>query len=564
MHLCRADFMYLDAFVNAQTRTYSCAHFPREGQLDSAARRYKELEERNRKLQVEVASLNTKIKLKNAEMAQLHDSYEAAFEEKMANMQEYVKQLEDRLRNCSLAKLSSSSGGSATAVSPEGTYVLKSSLMYEGCQDVDRLAATQTSEEASGDVPWGQKDVSFHLLSQMEGSIQNLQCALSSISAQLISRGFIPVKPDTIQQGCAGEETQLQTFMPRVVLRGDTDNMDLTSEMQISAIANLSAATFVLSSPHVDHSDQSLRANNPMPPHPDVEIGHRNQLAVPIPAECRAQLFAANSGQARGGEVSNSSAIPGLRGERAKNADPQNGDSGYVAYADRPQMHHQPFTAGESLQMAHGRRKLSPFQVAFDTCSPGVGARQRDVLSSYRDEFEKGVKAGMQDDDIHSASERAAREERFRERESLLLSLTEFPRKADSSGSPMSARSMHSAYQRHVGPPVGGGRSRGSEISLTELALTSSFGVWTGSSFRAAVKHETQPQAKRNEFWGIRPAGTQSPPSEDMQTVMARMVRQSHSPRLRRTNSREGQVIITSTDGRLHEIDLSAESVTLC
>ena len=511
--------MYLDAFVNAQTRTYSCAHFPREGQLDSAARRYKELEERNRKLQVEVASLNTKIKLKNAEMAQLHDSYEAAFEEKMANMQEYVKQLEDRLRNCSLAKLSSSSGGSATAVSPEGTYVLKSSLMYEGCQDVDRLAATQTSEEASGDVPWGQKDVSFHLLSQMEGSIQNLQCALSSISAQLISRGFIPVKPDTIQQGCAGEETQLQTFMPRVVLRGDTDNMDLTSEMQISAIANLSAATFVLSSPHVDHSDQSLRfsfwmlhvvvwadpsfqhfspslppssalsndcvhvfcrANNPMPPHPDVEIGHRNQLAVPIPAECRAQLFAANSGQARGGEVSNSSAIPGLRGERAKNADPQNGDSGYVAYADRPQMHHQPFTAGESLQMAHGRRKLSPFLVAFDTCSPGVGARQRDVLSSYRDDFEKGVKAGMQDDDIHSASERAAREERFRERESLLLSLTEFPRKADSSGSPMSARSMHSAYQRHVGPPVGGGRSRSSEISLTEPALTSSFGVWTG------------------------------------------------------------------------------------
>ena len=121
--------------TNARTHTHTCAQSQNKGQLDSAARENKELQERNCKLQVEVATLNNKMKVQKTQMAHLHDSYEAAFEEKMANMQEDVKKLEDRSRNLSQAKFSSFSGASATAVSPEGTYMLKSSLTFEGCQD---------------------------------------------------------------------------------------------------------------------------------------------------------------------------------------------------------------------------------------------------------------------------------------------------------------------------------------------------------------------------------------------------------------------------------------------
>ena len=154
---------------------------------------------------------------------------------------------------------------------------------------------------------------------------------------------------------------------------------------------------------------------------------------------------------------------------------------------------------------------MSPFAIAFDTCSPGLGTRQDDqghVPSSCKEEFAKN------DDDIHSASERAAREERSRERESLLLSLTEFSPKVD-------------AFQRHSTLGNGGWFVR-SPVSRTQAAVTSSFGVWTGSPINAVGTRERlspttpgEPQASRNKFLGIRP----EVPSEDMQAAMARYCR---------------------------------------
>ena len=110
------------------THTHTCAHCQHKEQLDKAARENKELEERNCKLQVEVATLNNKMKVQKTQMAQLHDSYEAAFEEKTANMQDYVKELEDRWRSLSLAKFSSFSGATATAVTIVSVAVLEAVL----------------------------------------------------------------------------------------------------------------------------------------------------------------------------------------------------------------------------------------------------------------------------------------------------------------------------------------------------------------------------------------------------------------------------------------------------
>jgi len=558
--------------TNARTHTHTCAQSQNKGQLDSAARENKELQERNCKLQVEVATLNNKMKVQKTQMAHLHDSYEAAFEEKMANMQEYVKKLEDRSRNLSQAKFSSFSGASATAVSPEGTYMLKSSLTFEGCQDnksgdvltapaqgpscrspqgrpqmekspltpsrrrqavivspwasrpstpqsLPAVPCTQTSsEDARGDVSLEQEKVSLDLLSQMEGDIQSLQSALLSISTQLVSRGCIPAE-SAIDQGTAGEERQKQGIMAQVASLEDIDNIDLM-QLQLSAIANLSAATLLLSSPHMDRSQQSLRfpvrANNleqSTPRHPDVEVTSslQSNVGVSAPAGNDARLYAVNS-------TSIPSAMPrGFKGERVESSNVQSGGNAYGAHASlsrkpgKPKPHEQPHATDESFQRALGSRNLSSFFIAFDTCSPGVGTREDDqghVPSSCKDEFAK------LDDEIHSASERAAREERSRERESLLLSLTEFSPKTG-------------AFQRHSTAGNGGWFVR-SPVSRTEAAVTSSFGVWTGSPINAVGQRErrqsptapgeAQPQASRNKFLGIRP----EVPSEDMQAVMAR------------------------------------------
>jgi hypothetical protein len=560
-------FPILTCTPHTHTHTHTCAHSQHKGQLDKAARENKELEERNCKLQVEVATLNNKMKVQKTQMAQLHDSYEAAFEEKTANMQDYVKELEDRWRSLSLAKFSSFSGATATAVSPEGTYMLKSSLTYEGSQDNksgDVLTApaqgpscrspqgrpqmekapltpsrrrqavivspwasrpstpqsppavlcTQTSSEnARGDVSLEQQNASLDLLLQMEGDIQSLQSALLSISTLLVSRGVIPAE-STIEQITANE--QVEGFKAQVASREDVDNIDLM-QLQLSAIANLSAATLLLSSPHVDRSQQSLRfpsarANNRTP---DVEVTSSLQSNVgeSTPAGNDARLSAIST--------SISSAMPrGFKGERVESSDVQSGGNRYGAHANlsrkpgKPQPHQQPHATDESFQRALGRRNLSPFVIAFDTCSPGSGTRKDDqghVLSSCKDEFAK------LDDDIHSASERAAREERSRERESLLLSLTEFSPKTG-------------AFPRHSTAGHGGWFVR-SPVSRTEAAMTSSFGVWTGSPINAVGQRErhqsptapgeAQSQASRNKFLGIRP----EVPSEDMQAVMARYCR---------------------------------------
>jgi hypothetical protein len=283
-----------------------------------------------------------------------------------------------------------------------------------------------SSEDARGDVSLEQEKASLDLLLQMEGDIQSLQSALLSISTLLVSRGVIPGE-SAIEQGTADEETQVQGFKAQVASREDIDNIDLM-QLQLSAIANLSAATLLLSSPHVDRSQQSLRfparANNQTPRHPDVEVTSTLQSNVgeSTPAGNDARLYAANS-------TSISTAMPrGFKSERVENSDVQSGGNRYGAHASlsrkpgKPQPHQQPHATDESFQRALGRRNLSPFVIAFDTCSPGLGTRQDDqghVPSSCK-EFAK------LDNDIHSASERAAREERSRERESLLFSFTEF------------------------------------------------------------------------------------------------------------------------------------------
>ena len=159
----------------------------------------------NKNLSEAKRGLKAALKAKHAEMTRLHDSYESALEEKLVGIQAYVQQLEDCVRCKALSNPTSSlhgnspsvvsclppTSGTATAVSPQGTYRLKSSLTYDV---LGLLSASQKNARIDG-LPDG--------------------------------------------RWCGGVD-------------GDM------AEMQLSTIQNVSAATLVLSSPHIDRFE-SLR-----------------------------------------------------------------------------------------------------------------------------------------------------------------------------------------------------------------------------------------------------------------------------------------------------------------
>jgi hypothetical protein len=203
----------------------------RAGQLDAAKHENKKLSEAKR-------GLKAALKAKHAEMTRLHDSYESALEEKLVGIQAYVQQLEDCVRCHALSNPPPSlhgnspsvvsclppTSGTATAVSPQGTYRLKSSLTYDIQEDM----------------------LSEDLLAEISNSVDKLADSIRGTCSKLMALGL----PSATQNGAGNDG------LPNGKSCGGVDG-DI-AEMQLSAIQNVSAATLVLSSPHIDRFE-SLR-----------------------------------------------------------------------------------------------------------------------------------------------------------------------------------------------------------------------------------------------------------------------------------------------------------------
>jgi len=196
-------------------------------QLGCVTLENQELSEAQIRLQNEVAKLNGKLKAKKAEITNLHNSYESAFEEKMTHMQEYVQKLERRLRDHSRAMFTAHSSPDnsapirrtspiiATAVSPQGTYTLKSSLTFDG--------------EPDKDLPEG--------LARVRG-------APAETRRQSDDQGLnLRVHANKNGYGGTGQVHQVAAREQW----GAEGDMDLVAEIQLSAIANMSAASLILS-----------------------------------------------------------------------------------------------------------------------------------------------------------------------------------------------------------------------------------------------------------------------------------------------------------------------------
>lgn len=202
-------------------------------QLGCVTLENQELSEAQIRLQNEVAKLNGKLKAKKAEMTNLHISYESAFEEKMTHMQEYVQKLERRLRDHSRAMFAAHSSPDnsapihrtspiiATAVSPQGTYTLKSSLTFNGDPDEDLPEGFARVRGAPAETRRQSDDQRLNLRVHANKNDEMLEAGYGGT-------GQVPQVAAREQWGAEGD-------------------MDLVAEIQLSAIANMSAASLILS-----------------------------------------------------------------------------------------------------------------------------------------------------------------------------------------------------------------------------------------------------------------------------------------------------------------------------
>ena len=334
------------------------------GQLDSALRENKMLAEDKQELKREIAKLNEKLKTKKAEMLKLQNSYETAFEEKLTNMQEYVKQLEDRLRRLTLNKSMTSSPDTATAVSPHGIYTLKSSLTYEVCPEKK--------------------------MHPEPGTITDVEHLFHDVGMQKDEReGSLGGSPNGTEQ-----DDEKQTVLQH--------NIDL----QLSAITNLSAATLVLSSPHMDRFE-SLRYGficilsgllstiSTHPPsrlqfspnidarvsiyciilnrydntqnfdHLDVEMSIRSEIGLTAQFEEQTNLKYVSKGPPKSSDF--------IEPMAAQSVTERKGHDYGENQCER--------RSHSSCQFQHRRRDFSSLQIAFDTCNPGLEQKQSETCN---------------------------------------------------------------------------------------------------------------------------------------------------------------------------------------
>ena len=213
-------------------------------------------------LERENNNLNAALRQKSQEIAKLHDSYESAFEEKLVGIQDYARQLEESVRHHVLSGAmgisadvnSNCASDTATAISPQGTYRLKSSLMF----DEDPAALQHKETDCSCGQP------SQDLLRRMAAKVQQLEVAVYEMDFLLTDsegrNSSLPSRP-----GACAVEANRRTqpdhsellWQPAVENSRHSNGMwlggrdEVTEEMHLSAIG-LSAPTLVLSSPTID------------------------------------------------------------------------------------------------------------------------------------------------------------------------------------------------------------------------------------------------------------------------------------------------------------------------
>jgi hypothetical protein len=193
-------------------------------------------------------NLNDALNQKTQEIAKHYDSYESAFEEKLLRRHVVpgaVVVSADLKSNCT--------SDTATAISPQGTYRLKSSLMFE-----DPAALQQKEIDCS----CGQ--LSQDLLRRMAAKVQQLEVAVFDMDLLLTASGgrqtSLPSRPGACAVKTDGhaQPDHSDLLWQSAVENGGHSNGkwlggrdEVTEEMHLSAIGQ-SAPTFVLSSPNID------------------------------------------------------------------------------------------------------------------------------------------------------------------------------------------------------------------------------------------------------------------------------------------------------------------------